>query len=34
MAEQEREHVASMDCWCDPVIESYGSDQESVEDED
>jgi hypothetical protein len=29
----EREHTLSVDCWCQPVVESYGYGEEEEEDE-
>lgn len=32
MAEEEREHIASMSCWCQPIALAYGD--ELVYDDD
>lgn len=30
----EREHLASMGCWCRPIVESYGSEHDDAEEDE
>jgi hypothetical protein len=33
-SQTEREHTLSVDCWCQPVVESYGMGMGEEEEED
>jgi len=34
VSEQEREHITTgLTCWCKPVMDSYGADEQDTDDE-
>jgi hypothetical protein len=32
MADEEREHVLSLDCWCSPALDAYGDEDDEGEE--